>query len=335
MGASSEILKAIRVDVFDLTQEKFAAKLGYAEETVNHWERGRTRLAPKHLREVKLLRAPHGQTERLNALLREMESALLEEKRARGGFAKYSPSVQAALSTPEVPVHRDVPSLFEKAEAVARRAEVAVKRVEELHQTRDARDEATARRVEEAAQRAERLGRAAETQRAEDSRKQEQVERRVEQAAQRAEQLCREEEARRAEGAREREEVTRRVEQVSQRFEQRCQEQEARRAEDAREREEGARRVEQTVQRAEQLCREVEAGRAAEAREREEAARWVEQAAQQIEQRFHELLEAADAEGLRKWEEATSGRSRQPSGPNSSCEKKRTGVQLKPGNRRR
>jgi len=79
---SSQIVRAIRKEVFDFTQKAFGAKLQLQEETISRMENriGGYRVLPKHLEVIRQLRAPSEKAKQFQALLAELETALRAEE---------------------------------------------------------------------------------------------------------------------------------------------------------------------------------------------------------------------------------------------------------------
>jgi len=233
MRRASDILKAIREEVFGWSQRGFGASLegGYTAATISRLESGKLRLASSHLEKLRGLTPPPSKAELFNALLREFEAALP---------ADDEPDFAAEARR----LHAEARSLLEEgvrdAKMAARQAEEAARLSEQLH------ERAEARRLEEA-QRAEQLRQADEARRAEEAQRAEQIrqadEARRAEEAQRAEQIRQADEARRAEEA--------------QRAEQLRQADEARRTEDAQERAEAIRHVTREARQAQDAARET------------------------------------------------------------------------------
>jgi len=217
MRKASDILKAIREDVFGWSQRGFGESLGYAVATVSRLESGKPqhRLSSIHLEKLRKLTPPAGKADLFRALLQEFEAALPAEEEPDLASAEEALRLHTeALSRLDGGI-RD-------AQTAARRAEDAARLAAQIHEL------AEVRRAEEA-QRAEQLRQADEARRAEE--------------VQRAEQLRQADEARRAEEA--------------QRAEQLRQADEARRAEEARQRAEDIRQSTEEVRQAKSAAREA------------------------------------------------------------------------------
>ena len=249
MRSSSEILKAIRKDVFEETQKTFGKRLPLAKETISRLESGSDehQVTRRHLRLLRGLRAPKNKAEQLQSLLSELEAALWREMT---GTDPVEPGAQDG--PPLDPLLDPSPSSNgPEAEERARAAEL------------------------DAAERAETLRREAEARHAELVRRGEEFARRAEAAAERGEQALRQQEVWCAEEARRREETVQRIEAAAERVEEEARRREeavqriaaaAERAEDeARKREEAVQRIAAAAERAEQLRREDEARREEEA----------------------------------------------------------------------
>ena len=184
--ASSEILKAIRTEVFGESQQVFGKRLPLAKETISRMELRKEGhpVTAKHLRLLRELRAPKNKADQFHALLKELEEALWREMQVSLGRepgAQEAPAVATAPTeradldgTPVGPLPGEVPE-----QAAPDREEMAQRL--ELLRLEEARREEEVRRLQESLQRAE-----AAIQRAEQL------------AIQRAEQLRLEEEAKHA-----------------------------------------------------------------------------------------------------------------------------------------
>jgi hypothetical protein len=188
MRASSEILKAIRTQVFSESQQVFGKRLPLAKETISRLELRKEGhpVTARHLRLLRGLRAPQNKAEQLQALLKELEAAIWREMQVdlgvepgaqREAVVGISPTETVALDVDEAALRAEQLRLEEearRAEEVRRiqesvqRAEAAVQRAEQLRLEEEARRAAqVSRMAEEEArvrarqQRAWRLGGAA------------------------------------------------------------------------------------------------------------------------------------------------------------------------------
>ncbi|HLL56217.1 MAG TPA: hypothetical protein VK447_21820 [Myxococcaceae bacterium] len=177
MRASSEILKAIRTEVFGESQRVFGKRLPLAKETISRMELRKEGhpVTARHLRLLRGLRAPMKKAEQLEALLEELEAAVWREMQVDLGI-EPGPQGAPIAGTALERVEADGPPAGQLP------AEVPEQATPEL---------------EEAARRLELL-RLEEERRAEDLRRLQESLLRAEAALQRAEQLRLEEEARRA-----------------------------------------------------------------------------------------------------------------------------------------
>jgi hypothetical protein len=184
--ASSEILKAIRTEVFGESQRVFGKRLPLAKETISRLELRKEGhpVTAKHLRLLRELRAPKNKADQFHALLKELEEALWRELQVSLGrepgaqeapAAATVPTERADLdSTPVGPSSGEVPEQAtpdleqiaqrlellrleeaRRAEAVGRfqeslqRAEAAIQRAEELRLEEEAKRAAQASRMAE------------------------------------------------------------------------------------------------------------------------------------------------------------------------------------------
>lgn len=304
MRSSSIIFRAIRMELFRLSQAKFGKKLGLSKVTIGRLERRKHghHVSAKHWRLLRDLPAPPGEAERKEAMLDELAKAIEEESKPEG----YLEAEQRRQAEEE----KRAADLQKAAEA-AQRAELAVRELErleaalqrtaaeieqrlegfrqaeELRRQQDADTrEVTLRRVEELAQRAEgsaqradQLRLAAESIRAQADQHQEELVLRALEAIERAEKLRFEMEAARAQASEQFQEFVLRAEETARRAEQLALGWEARRVEMG----ETVRRVEEAAARAEQLRADDEARLAQAARRQEEGRQRVEGAAARAE----------------------------------------------------
>jgi hypothetical protein len=191
MRASSEILKAIRTEVFGESQQVFGKRLPLAKETISRLELRKEGhpVTARHLRLLRELRAPMNKAKQFEALVKELEAAIWREIQADLGVAPGAQDTAAAGTSPTeagdpngppagaLPGEAPLPATPEEEEA-ARRTELL--RLEE-----EARRAEEFRRLQEAVQRAE-----AAVQRAEQLRQEEDV-RRAAQASRMAEEEAR------------------------------------------------------------------------------------------------------------------------------------------------
>ncbi len=202
MRASSEILKAIRTEVFGESQQVFGKRLPLAKETISRLELRKEGhpVTAKHLRLLRELRAPKNKADQFHALLKELEEALWREMQVSLGREPGALEAPAAVTAPTEREDLDSTSVGPMPQEVP---EQATPDMEEMAQRLDllrleeARRAEEVRRLQESLQRAEAAILRAEElaiQRAEELA----IQRAEELAIQRAEQLRLEEEAKRA-----------------------------------------------------------------------------------------------------------------------------------------
>lgn len=297
MRSSSIIFRAIRMELFRLSQAKFGKKLGLSKVTIGRLERRKHghHVSAKHWRLLRDLPAPPGEAERKEAMLDELAKAIEEESKPEGYLeaeqrrqaeeAKRAEDLQKAAEA-ALRAELAIREMGQVEAALQRTAAEIERRVEEFRQAEEIRRqqnadtrEATLRRAEELAQRAEgsaqradQLRLAAESIRAQADQHQEELVLRALEAIERAEKLRFEMEATRAQASEQFQELLLRAEETARRAEQLALGWESRRVEMG----ETVRRAEEAAARAEQLREDDEVRLAQAARRQEEGSQRVE-----------------------------------------------------------
>ncbi|HLL56218.1 MAG TPA: hypothetical protein VK447_21825 [Myxococcaceae bacterium] len=160
MRASSEILKAIRTEVFGESQRVFGKRLPLAKETISRMELRKEGhpVTARHLRLLRGLRAPMKKAEQLEALLEELEAAVWREMQVDLGIEPGPQGAPIAGTAPTERIEADGPPAGQLPAEVPEQAtpemEEAARRLELLRLEEERRAEEL-RRLQESVQRAE------------------------------------------------------------------------------------------------------------------------------------------------------------------------------------